>query len=143
MPETRSSNHPGGSPLASADYVPDALGVDSGARGESLHRAGEGEDEARNQEERDRIISELLTRHVLEAGGSTYRLTFPFLAKLADSIVSLREWIKEEKTPVLHLAILSTMIEFHEGTHSQQVSDAVALVEEMITQDIEFRILNR
>lgn len=80
---------------------------------------------------------------MLEPAQSTYRLTFPFLAKLADSIVSLREWMKEEKTPVLHLSILSTLIVFYEGSHSQEVSQAAALVEEMITQDVEFKLLNR
>lgn len=86
------------------------------------------------------LVFQLVRKNVIR---STGELSLSFLIKLTNSIVALREYLKDPNKPVLHLAILSTMIEFYEGIHSQEVSDAAALVERVIAEDIEFKLLNR
>ncbi|MGI0080774.1 MAG: hypothetical protein ACRECH_14275 [Nitrososphaerales archaeon] len=144
MPETRGSNNTRGSAFASAHYVPDARGLDAGNRGKVL----DGARAFKNQTDSDRIgylLFVLERKNVLRVRSDlkSREFSISFLAKLADSIVSLRGWLKDENKPILHLAILSTLLEFYGGVHSQEVSEAAALLEEMICEDVEFKLLNK
>ena len=148
MQQARGSNHARRSPITPSHHFPDARGFDAGDRGESGDGQAERAKQREDQEERDRIeriTGYLMRRGVLQisSGFERYELAIPFLAKLADSIVSLRDWLQDDKKPILHHAILLTMIDFHGGVHSKQVSEAALFVEAMICEDLEFRLLNK
>lgn len=143
MSKTRGSDNSGRSTFSSSHYVPDARSLDAGNGGADADRTREAKDEGRNESDDDRVsylLFQLSKKKVIRSRGE---LTIAFLAKLADSIVSLREWIRDDKAPILHIAILSTMTEFYGGVHSQEVSEAAALVERIISEDIEFKVLNK
>jgi hypothetical protein len=139
MSEIRRSDHVRGDTLASPHDFSNAHSGNAINGRETIDRVGE----AKNKTKRDKIIKGLVKRSILIPVDGKYQLSLPFLAKLADSVVSCREHVKDEKTPVLHIAILSTILRLYGAQSFHQVLRAAALVEEMICTDVEFRILNQ
>jgi hypothetical protein len=131
------------------DYVPDARGVLAGIRRKSGNRKGQAKNPRTAEEEhRDALgslCSEALAHHILDGSddGKRFELSFPFITKLADNIVSLRNFYKDDKHPVLHSALLLTTIYFYGGEHSLRVSELTAFLEEAICEDLEFKLTNK
>jgi hypothetical protein len=64
-----------------------------------------------------------------------------FLAKLADVIVTLRQYSPD--SPVLRQAIVATVLHFFQAQYSDQVSEIASLIEMRIPQNLEFQLLGK